>query len=67
MTLPPRQLQIMHLVCSGLANKQIADRLGISENTVKNHMKVILKKYKCQCRARAVFRFLCSEHRSCVK
>ena len=58
MTLSPRQRQVILLVCSGLANKQIADRLNISENTVSNHMKDIFQKLKCCCRAQAVAKWL---------
>lgn len=36
--LTPRELQVLVLVRKGLANKQIARRLGISERTVKTHL-----------------------------
>lgn len=36
--LTPRELQVLILVRQGLANKQIARRLGISERTVKSHL-----------------------------
>ncbi len=36
--LTPRELQVIVLVRQGLANKQIARRLGISERTVKSHL-----------------------------
>lgn len=36
--LTPRELQVLLLVRQGLANKQIARRLGISERTVKTHL-----------------------------
>ena len=39
-----RQLQIMILVASGHINKEIADRLHISENTVANHLANIHQK-----------------------
>lgn len=37
-TLTPRERDVLRLVRQGLANKQIARRLGISERTVKAHL-----------------------------
>src|SRR4029453_9645785 len=39
-----REREIVGLVCEGLKNKQIADRLFISEATVRNHLTSILSK-----------------------
>ena len=36
--LTPREMEVLALVRSGLANKQIARRLGITERTVKAHL-----------------------------
>jgi DNA-binding NarL/FixJ family response regulator len=36
--LTPREVEVLELVRTGLANKQIARRLGISERTVKAHL-----------------------------
>jgi len=36
--LTPREVQVIILIRQGLANKQIARRLGISERTVKSHL-----------------------------
>ena len=52
--LTPRELLILNEVVKGLANKQIADVLGISENTVKWHLKNILGKLCVADRAEAV-------------
>lgn len=34
----PKELEILHCVAEGLRNKEIADRLGNSEETIKKHM-----------------------------
>jgi DNA-binding NarL/FixJ family response regulator len=52
--LTPRELLILKEVVKGLANKQIADVLSISENTVKWHLKNILAKLCVADRAEAV-------------
>jgi DNA-binding NarL/FixJ family response regulator len=39
-----REQDIMHLIKEGLNSKEIADRLNISLNTVKNHRKNLLRK-----------------------
>lgn len=43
-TLTPREREVMHVVCRGLMNKQIAFELGISEITVKIHRGNVMKK-----------------------
>ena len=43
-TLTHRELEIIELVCEGLRNQEIADRLFISEKTVRNHMASIFSK-----------------------
>lgn len=42
--LSSREMQILYFVTSGMSNKEIAVRLGISQQTVKNHMTSILRK-----------------------
>ncbi len=42
--LTPREQEVLQLVAQGLANKQIAARLGITERTVKLHVSNILGK-----------------------
>ncbi len=44
MPLSPREMEILKLVTKGLSNKEIAYHLGISHQTVKNHMTSILRK-----------------------
>jgi DNA-binding NarL/FixJ family response regulator len=54
--LTERELDVLRLVVAGLRNKEIAARLGISENTVKFHLRNILDKLHAQNRAEVVAR-----------
>jgi FixJ family two-component response regulator len=47
-TLTPREREIMQFVTSGLMNKQVAGKLGLSEITVKIHRANVMKKMACQ-------------------
>ena len=42
--LTDRELEVLKLVAQGMSNREIADELFISENTVKNHVRNILEK-----------------------
>ncbi len=52
--LTPRETQILEYVARGNPNKQIAERLNISEQTVKNSFSAILKKLGAHDRTHAV-------------
>lgn len=52
--LTPRELDVLHQLAKGLANKEIADVLKISEHTVKDHLKSILGKLHVADRTEAV-------------
>lgn len=54
--LSPRELQVLEKLPRGLNNVEIAKALGISENTVKSHLKVIFDKLGASGRAEAVSR-----------
>ena len=56
--LSPREQNILELVSQGFANKEIADRLSISYDTVRTHLKRIYEKLHVRCRAEAVARHL---------
>jgi FixJ family two-component response regulator len=45
-SLTPREREIMALVASGLLNKQVGFKLGISEITVKAHRGKVMQKMK---------------------
>jgi PAS domain S-box-containing protein len=56
--LTPRQLEILALVAEGLSNAEIARRLFLSEDTVKWHVRKILRALGVSNRAQAVARYL---------
>jgi len=51
--LSPRETEILKLVTKGMSNKEIAYQLGISHQTVKNHMTSILRKLDVSDRTQA--------------
>lgn len=57
-TLTERQLKILELLSTGMLNKEIADLLGISEGTVKQHNYAIFKKLHVNNRMEAVNKYL---------
>jgi DNA-binding NarL/FixJ family response regulator len=52
--LTPREIEILRLVATGMANKQIAFRLKISEKTVRNHVSNTYEKLGIYDRSQAV-------------
>jgi two-component system nitrate/nitrite response regulator NarL len=63
--LTPREMEILCQLAAGLSNKAIARALGISDGTVKLHVKAILRKLEVRSRVEAaviaVERGLCAE------
>lgn len=53
-TLTEREVEVLELVAAGLRNKEIAQRLVITERTVKFHVGVILQKLGASTRTEAV-------------
>lgn len=52
--LSERELEILHLLATGISNREIAQQLFITEGTVKNHVTNILGKLNVRDRAQAV-------------
>jgi two-component system nitrate/nitrite response regulator NarL len=52
--LTPREQEVLQRLTQGLSNKQIAQRLGVSEHTVKFHVNAILGKLGVQSRSEAI-------------
>lgn len=55
--LTPRQTDALRLLVSGLGNKDIAARLGISHRTVEIHLSAVLQKATVETRAQLLARF----------
>lgn len=53
--LTPRQIEVLDLMVQGLSNKVIADRLGLSEATIKSHVAATLRALNVKNRTQAVF------------
>ena len=52
--LTSREVEVLNQLAKGLANKEIADALNITEYTVKDHLKSILAKLRVADRTEAV-------------
>lgn len=52
--LTPRELEILEALAAGLSNKEIADQLFVSENTVKTHAARVFAKLGAKRRTQAV-------------
>ncbi len=49
-----RELEVLESLARGHSNKEIARELGISEQTVKNHVSAIMRKFRVSDRTQAV-------------
>ncbi len=59
--LTDREMDVLKLIATGLSNKQIANQLFISEETVKVHIRNLLRKLNVHSRVAATVLYL--EHR----
>jgi NarL family two-component system response regulator YdfI len=56
--LTPREIDVLRLLAEGFGNREIANRLSISEHTIKFHIRSILGKLRASTRTEAVTRGL---------
>ena len=52
--LTPRQAQVLHLLARGCSTEQMAEELGIAQDTVRNHVREILHRLGVHSRLEAV-------------
>jgi DNA-binding NarL/FixJ family response regulator len=52
--LTPRQREVLRLLADGIPAKVIAQRLGIAQVTVRNHIQAILNELRCHSQLEAV-------------
>jgi DNA-binding NarL/FixJ family response regulator len=60
--LTARERDVLHLICAGYSNKEIADLLSLAEGTVKNHVSNLLLKLDARDRTRAALKALQEGH-----
>jgi DNA-binding NarL/FixJ family response regulator len=55
--LSPREREILELLAEGFANKEIADRVGVSDGTVRWHLRHVYNKLHVRSRTEAALKF----------
>jgi DNA-binding NarL/FixJ family response regulator len=60
--LSPREQEIMHLICAGFTNLEIASMLSLAEGTVKNYVSNLLLKLGARDRTRAALKAIEGGH-----
>jgi PAS domain S-box-containing protein len=53
-SLTPRQAQVLHLLARGCSTDQMADQLGLAQDTIRNHVRAILRRLGVHSRLEAV-------------
>jgi DNA-binding CsgD family transcriptional regulator len=56
--LSKRQLDVVKFICEGLTNREIAERLGISDLTVKSHIQNLFEKTGVNSRSSLVYKII---------
>src|SRR5215831_12488379 len=59
--LSPREREILELLSAGFANKEIADRVGVSDGTVRWHLRHVYHKLHVRSRTEAALKFRSSK------
>ncbi len=54
LAITPRELDVLRLIAEGLSNKEMAERLCVSENTIKTHASRVFDKLGASRRTQAV-------------
>ena len=54
LAITPRELEVLTLIAQGLSNREIADKLFVSENTIKTHASRVFDKLGAKRRTQAV-------------
>jgi DNA-binding CsgD family transcriptional regulator len=57
-SLPPQQRRVLEGIAEGLGNRGIAERLGLSEKTVRNYVSIVLRRLNLRNRAEAAVWYL---------
>ena len=55
--LTPREREILELLADGFSNKEIADRMGVSDGTVRWHLRHVYNKLHVRSRTEAALKF----------
>ena len=61
-TLSPQERRVLALVADGLTNKEVGEKLGLSDNTVKNYLVTVFEKLQVKRRSQAAAKFVQSTH-----
>jgi len=59
-----REEEVLDLICKGYGNKEIADKLSLSVETVRTHLKRIYEKLHVRCRTEAAMKYREGRERS---
>jgi two-component system, NarL family, response regulator LiaR len=54
LSITPREMEILQLIAKGMSNREIAEKLFVSENTVKTHSSRVFDKLGARRRTQAV-------------